>query len=182
MQGRCEPNTCSGFSPYGIWAATSAGVVLDKRYMANGDHAYDYAYIVMQRDAAGEQIGQVAPSLPIQFNQGRDQTWFAYGFPSGGPLASCSGGTGSENADGSVNGDPPYMTMNCSSLSEGSSGGPWVASASQAVGGVNSQFVQQIFGDYERGTYLGCQAAWDFKKAEGMSATGGPQAILPPNC
>src|SRR6202023_3150073 len=60
---------CSGFSPYGIWAATSADVVMDSRYNSASDHAYDYAFIVMQNDPAGEQIGQIAPSLPIQFNQ-----------------------------------------------------------------------------------------------------------------
>jgi V8-like Glu-specific endopeptidase len=184
LQGKCAPESCSGFSPYGIWAATASGVVMDKRYNSNADHSYDYAFIVMAPNSAGEQIGQISPSLPVQFNQGRNQPWVAYGFPSGGPLTTCStGNPASENADGFVNGDPPYMTMNCNTLTEGSSGGPWIAATSQAVGGVNSQFVSQfIGGDYLRGTYLGCQASWDFKKAEHMAPGGGPMIILPPNC
>jgi hypothetical protein len=174
---------CSGFSPYGIWAATSADVVMDSRYNSASDHAYDYAFIVMQNDPAGEQIGQIAPSLPIQFNQSRSQYWSAWGFPSAGPLAHCTGTVGSENADGSQNGDPPYMTMICSLLGEGSSGGPWIGNDTQTVGGVNSQQVIPNFGqNYERGTYLGCQAAWDFKKAENMRPGSGPLLLLPPNC
>jgi hypothetical protein len=187
LQG-CAQN-CNGVSPYGIWHATSADVVQDirfsKGYLFNGteDKAYDFAYIVMANNPAGERIGDVVPSLPIQFNQGRDQPWTAYGFP-GGPLATCSASsTVDESADGSISSDPQYMTMNCNALTAGSSGGPWIASTSQAIGGVNSQFVQPFIGsNYERGTYLGCQAQKEFKKAQNARPGGGPLLLLPRNC
>jgi hypothetical protein len=186
MQG-CTEN-CSGKSPYGIWHASASDVVQDLRYTKgyafNGteDNAYDYAFIVMDNNSAGEKIGDIAPSLPIQFNQGRNQPWNAYGFP-GGPLTMCSTASpGSESPDNSISSDPQFMTMNCDALTQGSSGGPWISS-NLTIGGVNAQFVQPNLGsNYERGTYLGCQAAWDFKKAEHRNPGGGPTLILPPNC
>jgi V8-like Glu-specific endopeptidase len=171
----------SGLSPYGVWSATSSDVVGDSRFP--NDKAYDFAYLVMDSNAAGERIGDIVPSLNIQFNQGRSQPWTAYGYPGTPDLQSCStNSAGSENADGSSGNDPQYMTMNCDVLTSGASGGPWISGPAMAVGGVNSQLVKPFFGsNYERGTYLGCQAREEFKTAEKAKPGNGP-TYLSPNC
>lgn len=181
----CVSN-CNGISPYGIWHADASDVVLDQRFtFANPnpqglnlqDRAYDYAYIVMPDDAAGERIDALVPILQMGFNQGRDQSWLAYGYPGGPPIFSqCVGLPGSENADGSVSGDPPYMTMPCGVLGAGASGGPWLANG--GIGGVNSQLVTPFLGStYMRGTYLGCQAQAEFKVAQALAPGAGPTVL-----
>jgi hypothetical protein len=178
---------CNGISPYGIWHANASDVVLDQRFtFANPnpqfgnpqDRAYDYAYIVMPDDGAGERIDDLVPTFPMQFNQGRDQPWLAYGYPGGPPVFSqCATiSAGSENADGSVSGDPQDMTMPCDVLGGGASGGPWLASG--AIGGVNSQLVTPTLGsNYMRGTYLGCQARAEFKVAQALAPGAGPTVL-----
>jgi hypothetical protein len=182
----CTHN-CLGTSPYGIWHATSSGVIRDARYP--NDQAYDLAYIVMDDNAIGQRLGDVAPMMAVQFNQGRSQYWRAYGYPgvqdafTQSPILSrCStGSAGSEAASGSVSTDPQFLTMPCKLLSEGSSGGPWTTTS--AIGGLNAQQVQpKVLGPtYERGTYLGCQAQQEFSAAQIAQPGSGP-TLLSPSC
>ncbi|MHB8463364.1 MAG: virginiamycin B lyase family protein [Acidimicrobiales bacterium] len=173
--------TC-GNHPLGIWLSSTAAI--DQRWLDHGggksctgfltsycvsDHSLDFGFLDMKAGPIGSphraMIQEaVGGGLKIVFNQrsvlnslgpglilalGRAQTWIAFGQPANSLLEAI--GPATDEFVG--NSGPPAITVQ-GNLPQGSSGGPWLSSSDQAIGGVNSTSDSGRV----RGTYLGDEA------------------------
>jgi hypothetical protein len=155
-----------GSAPFGIWTANKATTAYGTGGQA--DVALDFGFLVMSANGSGRNIGTVAGSLPITFNPGNGnpaagQFWTALGQP-GANLVKCSGKAGSAYVGGP---GPHDMTIGqCSVLTVGSSGGPWLNNANGTTNGIGAVNQGCCPSNTLGGTYLGDTARSLFNWAQ----------------
>jgi hypothetical protein len=163
------PGYRNGQTPYGEWVARE--LFTTSGWQNNDNIRLDVGAAVVARDGEGRGIQDVVGARGIAFNQSRNQTFVAFGYPAvstifrtfnGQLLYSC---TSSRIGEDSPPGNGPNpMEIDCD-MTGGSSGGGWV---------VNGKFVNSVtsYGyefDFDSlfGPYLGTTAKNLYQEARG---------------
>jgi len=166
---RFVPGYHDGLEPFGGW--TSVRFALPAPWAASRNSRYDFAFLVAGRNKAGKAVEDVVGSLPIAFNQPRNQAYRLFGFPEdptppydGLRLWACDSSYGGDVGDALAG--PPRMLAGCDFQDE-ASGGPWL-SAQGAVASVISAG-SQSHPEIISGPYLGDEAAALFASVANVS-------------
>jgi V8-like Glu-specific endopeptidase len=160
------PGYHEGIKPFGEWA--SFRILQPGPWAASYNRRYDFAFVVIRRNAKRKAVEDAVGALPIAFNQPRNQPYRIFGIPAEPPydgerLWACDS-TGFETG-GTLPG-PSRVTAGCD-FHGGASGGPWL-SGQGAVGSVISEHVV-LHPDVTIGPYLGDEAAALFALAGNVS-------------
>ncbi len=172
------PGYRDGQRPYGSWTASSLHTTEGWAEAAN--IRVDIGAAVMARDAEGRGIEDAVGARGIAFNQPRDQTFDAFGYPAsdrntfllppnydGQRLWLCHSPRTADDAPSSSSG-PETMEIGCD-MTSGSSGGGWVID-NEFVNSVTSYGYELDMG-HLYGPYMG-------EVAESLYRTaGGPAAL-----
>jgi hypothetical protein len=144
----------NGTAPYGQWSARST--LSTPQWVQSEDMNYDVGAAVVNQ-LNGQSLGQVVGGQGLAFNQPRNQSMYAFGYPAAAPydgtkLIYCSGST---FTDFLLTRD---HAMNCG-MTGGSSGGPWFLQFNEQNGAglqasVNS-FGYTFLPGYMFGPYFG---------------------------
>jgi V8-like Glu-specific endopeptidase len=135
------PGYRDGSRPFGEWAAKR--LLTTSGWQSNSNIRFDAAAAVLARDREGRGVQDVIGARGIAFNQSRNQTFVAYGYPAeptvfnpgfnGQHLFTCtSARLGNDEPSGGTG--PSTMRINCD-MTGGSSGGGWV---------VDNKFVNSV--------------------------------------
>ncbi|HVW43807.1 MAG TPA: peptidase [Amycolatopsis sp.] len=148
------PGYDNGNAPYGEWPANQT--LTTPQWQATEDLDYDVGAAVVN-PVNGKRLTDVVGGQGIAFNQPRNQTMYAFGYPAegkydGSTLDYCAGKTFKDFVSSNDNG------MRCD-MTGGSSGGPWFLNFSEATGtgvqnSVNS-FGYTFLPGYMFGPYFG---------------------------
>lgn len=116
-----------GSTPFGQWAAEELSV--PQPWRDDGNLKYDLGAAAVTENGLGQALGEVVGSREIGFNQPRDQTYQAFGYPAaapftGGRLFRCTDQFGGTDNPGGFG--PNTNFIGCD-MTAGSSGGGWVA-------------------------------------------------------
>ena len=156
-----------GTAPYGEW--TAEWIAASPEWAVYNNFNYDYGYIVLNPNAQGEDIADVVGWRGILFNQPREQTYYAFGYPADYPFDGESAWTcespflGNDPFD--TEPGPAAMAIDCA-MNEGASGGGWVVGAASTedsyLNSVNS-FAMDPYPNTMFGPYLDsdAQALWE---------------------
>jgi V8-like Glu-specific endopeptidase len=126
------PGYRDGSRPFGEWVAKR--LLTTSGWQTNSNIRFDAAAAVVARDGEGRGVQDVIGARGIAFNQSRNQTFVAYGYPAeptvfspdfnGQHLFTCtSARLGDDDPPGGTG--PSTMRINCD-MTGGSSGGGWV--------------------------------------------------------
>jgi hypothetical protein len=151
------PGYRNGQRPFGEWVAQQ--LFTTSGWQENVNIRFDFGAAVMGRDGDGRGIQDVVGARGIAFNQSRNQTFVAYGYPAvstifrsfnGQLLYTCtSPRIGNDNPTGGTG--PQPMEIDCD-MTGGSSGGGWVIDG-QFVNSVTSYGYEfdfnSLFGPYQ---------------------------------
>jgi V8-like Glu-specific endopeptidase len=160
---RC-PRTCK--EPFGVW--NGAKPYVDKRWITDGDHAYDFAFITVQPKAGVPLARAVGGGLSPGFLSNPTQHWTTYGYPGTTTLRDCSDTSASTVSIGT---GPENFAMPCNmngdwhDIDEGASGGPWLTRHHE-IGAINST-----------GTSCSTFAAFCTKELHGAQLQGAAQSL-----
>lgn len=172
---RFYPGYRNGAGPAGRWDQLQALQPLQWR---GSNHRYDYAFIVLKRNASGAAVQDVAGALPIAFDQPRVQSYRVLGYPSapsppydGERPWACDTAWLGDAVD--LNPGPQRLQVSCD-FGVGASGGPWLG-AGGAVASLSSTS-PVASPDIENGPYLGSEAASLYATAAGISTAPPPVA------
>ena len=128
--------TATNPAPYGAW--TGRGAVTTSPWIGTGNLSYDYAFVLLNRNSAGQHIDDaLGNALGVEWNAARGRTYRTFGYPAdpapydGQHLDWCY------SAATTVDGSPAENRVNCD-MGHGSSGGPWLDSFSNGWGYANS--------------------------------------------
>lgn len=118
--------------PFGVWPARSLATT--REWRREGNLRYDIGAALVARNKRGEPIQEVVGSRGIAFGQTRKQRYEAYGYPHSDPAGGRFDGTkeyvcSSRTArrDAPLGGPGPKTTRIRCDMTEGSSGGGWIA-------------------------------------------------------
>jgi RTX calcium-binding nonapeptide repeat (4 copies) len=163
------PGYRNGQTPFGEWVARE--LFTTSGWQNNDNIRLDVGAAVLARDGEGRGIQDVVGSRGIAFNQSRNQTFVAFGYPAvstvfrsfnGQLLYRCtSPRIGDDNPPGS---GPSPMEIDCD-MTGGASGGGWVVD-DQFVNSVTSYGYEFDF-DSLFGPYLGTTAKNLYQEARG---------------
>ncbi len=126
------PAYVDGSRPLGTWPSQSISVAAP--WIASGHSHYDYAFVVLGRNANGQAVEDVVGGFPIGFNQPRGGPIRALGYPAepnppynGERLTMCDTSYGGDfrDPDPDEQYGPSGMYIGCD-MSHGASGGPWL--------------------------------------------------------
>ncbi|MBB5867234.1 V8-like Glu-specific endopeptidase [Allocatelliglobosispora scoriae] len=150
------PAYANGSQPYGAWTASILKV--SPQWLAGDDFNYDFGAAVVST-LGGTSLQDTVGAQGIAFSQPRPIAAYVFGYPSnfsgGQSLTYCSGPTVPD-----VTGRANAVGMLCS-MSNGSSGGPWLYQFSEATGAgyLNSvTSFKYAFGLTLFGSYFGTAA------------------------
>jgi hypothetical protein len=177
------PGYRDGNQPYGEWAAE--GLAVPSQWDGN-DFSYDVGMATLARNGNGEGIEDIVGARGIAFNQSRDQTFSAYGYPvednltvfpprffDGERLYVCVSGRIGDFNPGGASG-PDMIEISCD-MTGGSSGGGWV---------IDGQFVNSVVslgtGTEIDGPYFGSviEALYRNSRGEAQTCDGIPVTNL----
>ena len=118
------PGYHDGIAPFGYFKARE--IWSTGPWLNSGNFSYDMGAVVLQR-RAGQTVGSVAGSRGIAFNQDRNQTYDAFGYPGGGVF---DGEHQEECLSPFLRNDtstnlPLTFAITCD-MTEGASGGGWI--------------------------------------------------------
>jgi RTX calcium-binding nonapeptide repeat (4 copies) len=163
------PGYRNGQTPFGEWVARE--LFTTSGWQNNDNIRLDIGAAVMGRDGEGRGVQDVVGARGIAFNQARNQTFVAFGYPAistifrsfnGELLYSCtSPRIGDDNPPG---GGPNPMEIDCD-MTGGASGGGWVVKG-KFVNSVTSYGYELDF-DSLFGPYLGTTAKNLYQQARG---------------
>jgi RTX calcium-binding nonapeptide repeat (4 copies) len=163
------PGYRNGQTPFGEWVARE--LFTTSGWQNNDNIRLDVGAAVLARDAEGRGIQDVVGARGIAFNQSRNQTFVAFGYPAvstvfrtfnGELLYSCtSPRIGDDNPPGT---GPNPMEIDCD-MTGGASGGGWVVDG-RFVNSVTSYGYEFDF-DSLFGPYLGTTAKNLYQEARG---------------
>jgi hypothetical protein len=173
--GRFIPAYGNGSGPFGEWPVKE--YLPGDPWVASGHSHFDWAFLVLGRNANGQAIEDVVGSLPLAFNQVREQDYRVLGYPAapnppfnGEQLWSCLSAWGENFTDPDPDEQygPPGMVIGCD-MDHGASGGPWLNSEGVVSGVLSTTFPGHpgIVGS----PYLGDEAAAKFAVATGAPET-----------
>jgi V8-like Glu-specific endopeptidase len=120
------PGFKDGTRPFGTWTASK--LLTTPEWASNANLRFDLGAAIMRRNANGGGVQDVVGARGIAFDQPRQQTYHAFGYPVQSPfdgrrLQRCvSGLARSDSPPGS---GPQTMGIDCD-MTGGSSGGGWV--------------------------------------------------------
>jgi len=177
------PGYRRGETPFGFWTATE--LMTTDGWRDGGDLRVDEGAALLARDEQGRGVQDVVGARGIAFNQPRDETFEAFGYPAFDPntpllppnfdgehLFRCvSPRTGSDAPPG---GGPETMEIDCD-MTAGSSGGSWVIGA-EFVNSVTS-YGYQFDGGHLFGPYFGSTARTLYELASGPPLLCGGRAV-----
>jgi hypothetical protein len=163
------PGYRNGQTPFGEWVARE--LFTTSGWQSNDNIRLDIGAAVMGRDREGRGVQDVVGARGIAFNQERNQTFVAFGYPAistifrsfnGQLLYSCtSPRIGDDNPPGA---GPNPMEIDCD-MTGGASGGGWVVKG-KFVNSVTSYGYELDF-DSLFGPYLGTTAKNLYQQARG---------------
>jgi V8-like Glu-specific endopeptidase len=127
------PGYRNGDAPFGEYPAQT--LITTPQWMESRNTKYDFAAVVLGRNADGAAVEDVVGGLPIAFNQPRDQTYTHYGYPGqpsppydGERMFTCESAYGGdvEAASGGVPYEGPKLLSIGCDQEQGASGGAWL--------------------------------------------------------
>lgn len=170
------PGYRNGERPYGAWTATSLHTT--DGWANESNVRLDLGAARTARDPEGRGIEDVVGSRGIAFNQPRDQTFDAFGYPAFDPIPilippdydgerlwHCRSPRTANDAPSPPSG-PETMEINCD-MTSGSSGGGWVIN-NEFVNSVTSYGYELDFG-HLYGPYMGKVAEDLYRRAAGRA-------------
>lgn len=123
------PGYKDGRAPFGEWPAKR--LLAPQQWRERGNYAYDLAAAVVARNGSGQRLTEVVGGRGIGFNQGRNHTYQAFGYPQGGALEPpeftgerefrCTSGLAGTDRPGP---GPSTSAIRCD-MGGGASGGGW---------------------------------------------------------
>jgi V8-like Glu-specific endopeptidase len=137
VPGYSEDAAGAAIEPYGEWPARRLATTT--YWKTAGNIRYDLGAAVVHADATGSKLQDVAGATGIGFNQPREQSLEAFGYPAvqppleftGGREFRCTGAPfGTDQPSGGAG--PPTNGIDCD-MTPGSSGGGWIAGATVPV-------------------------------------------------
>lgn len=131
--------TTAGCFPYGIWTARKLTTTTEWHLYSN--FKQDYGYIVLNT-LNGKHIVNQLGGQGTAFNQSRNQTFNAYGYPQAAPFNGydqqlCVSPRVNDDNPSPARPGPLTIRINCNQTG-GSSGGGWLIGLSGGLGYVNS--------------------------------------------
>ncbi len=162
------PGYDQGRRPFGAFAARH--LLVPARWSARADENYDVALVVLGTDG-GRHVTDVVGAQGIAFDQPRGSLVYGFGYPAGGHydgehLTYCSGRTSADSHK--ITRDEG---LQCD-MTEGSSGGPWLARFDAAAGtGVVTSVSSFKYADDPAtmyGPYFGSAVHRMYDRAQGM--------------
>jgi hypothetical protein len=171
------PGYRDGERPFGSW--TAASLHTTEGWAQESNVRLDVGAAVMGRDGEGRGIEDAVGARGIAFNQPRQQTFEAFGYPASDPntfllppnfngqrLWLCRSQRTADDTPSASSG-PPTMEINCN-MTSGSSGGAWVI-GNEFVNSVTS-YGYQLDNGHLYGPYMGTVAE-DLYRSAGGSAS-----------
>ena len=145
------PGYRNGSTPYGVFPAHTLAAVTP--WTQNQNHNYDYGGVLVGTNSAGTSLQLAVGARGIAFNQPREQTFQAWGYPGEPPFD----GERSFVCESAYGGDDPFpdpgpsaMGIGCD-MTRGASGGGWVIGG-EYVNSVSSfgypSYPNVLFGPY----------------------------------
>ncbi|MDA0562759.1 trypsin-like serine protease [Streptomonospora sp. S1-112] len=159
------PGYADGDSPYGRYTARQMFVA--PQWADSGDDSYDFGMAVLNR-SGDRHVQDRTGAHPVAFNTAPGDPTYAFGYPAtgrfdGNRLHYCAGGTKPDTGGTTASG------MACT-MTEGSSGGPWLAGFDPASGkGTVVSVISFKYADDTRtqyGPYLGDAAQRVYDRAQ----------------
>ena len=177
------PGYHDGTRPYGTW--TAAKLLTTEGWREHANVRFDVGTALLARDGQGRGIEDVVGGRGIAFNQPRNQTFDAFGYPAsdllplippdfnGERLWACHSPRTADDSPSGGSG-PQTMEINCD-MTPGASGGGWVTGG----GFVNSVTSYGYEFDYNHlyGPYLGDVAEALYRQASGPELVCGGREV-----
>jgi V8-like Glu-specific endopeptidase len=133
------PGYAHGKAPYGVW--TVSRVIADRNWQSGADPDDDFAFLVVRRRGGPDRIQDVTGAEAIGIGEPAGQAVTVTGYPDDLDVPiSCDNET--------VAFSPTQLEFDCDGYTNGTSGGPFLASAPRAAG---PGTVVGVIGGYEQG-------------------------------
>ncbi len=161
------PGYSEAGAPFGEWPAKQLKTTRGWRKFAN--YRYDLGAAIVAKDSDGRRLQELVGARRIRFDQPRDQSYEAYGYPTIERSAEFTGTreyrcvSGNAGADAPLGSGPATLAINCD-MSSGASGGGWI------VGGTLLSVTSYTYDDdpaHLYGPYLSKTAKALYRKVAG---------------